>query len=184
MKKLVILLIALFFTLANTLADETYILPQGSQIRAYSNSTLSTFTHQEGDKVYFLNPSDLWMGEKNIIPKNSIFEGVITMLKMPIQGINCAMAIQIVALHYPNGEIIEFPGILQFNGNTTLGGDLAPPLSYNYSIHRQHKVWSVFKFPTDALQYVPSGEYEFGQHFTLKTNDAVYIITTTDLIFR
>ena len=184
MKRIVILLIVLFLTFAKSLADETYILPAGSQIRVYSNSTISTFTHQEGDRVYFLNPSDLWIGEKKIIPKDSMFEGVITMLKMPIQGINGAMSIQIIALHYPNGEIIEFPGVLQFKGATTLGGDLAPPLSYNYAIHGQRKFWSMFKFPTNALQYVPSGEYEFGQHFTLKTNDASYVITTSELKFH
>lgn len=184
MKKALTLLISLFLTCLVSFGEGTYVLPRGSHIRVYPNSTISTLTHQEGDRVYFLNPSDLWIDEKNIIPKNSVFEGVITMLKMPIQGIDGAMAIQIIALHYPNGEITEFPGILQFEGSTTLGGKLAPPISYNYAIHRQHKVWSVFKFPTAALQYVPSGEYEFGQHFTLKTNDASYIITTSDFEFH
>ena len=184
MKKIVILLSAIFLGIMNSLAQETYILPKGSQIRVYPNSTISTYTHQEGDKVYFLNPSDLWIDEENIIPKNSVFEGVITMLKMPIQGINGAMTIEILSLHFPNGESREFPGILQFKGNTTLGGELAPPISYNYSIHHQRKVWNIFRFSLGTLQYVPSGEYEFGQHFTLKTNDSVYIITNSDMIFH
>ncbi len=156
----------------STLAQETIGMDKGAIILVYSKKRITTENLQEQDRVYFVNPADVWVGETNIIPKNSVFIGKISMLKMPVKGINAAMKIDITNIYLPNGETREFLGYVSTGSSDMIGGELTPPASYNKATHlypsRLH--WS------GTAQWVPSGEYEFGQHRGINPNQNVYII--------
>lgn len=141
-------------------------------IGVYPLKTISTASVDEGDSVYFINPSDLWVYEINVIPKNSYFKGQVEMLRMPVKGVNAAMVVKITEIIYPDGTSKKIAGTLTEKGKNQIGGDLTPPASYNRMVHpREGMYWK----RAGVLQYVPSGEYEMGLHVTLPTNELVYI---------
>lgn len=153
-------------------------ISKGVLIQVYPVKTISTAALNEGDFVYFINPSDLWVYEINVLPKNTYLRGYVEMLKMPIKGINAAMVIKITEAILPDGTIKEINGtVTQQDGNTQIGGTLTPPASYNRTVHpREGMYWK----RAGVLQYVPSGDYEMGLHITLPTNEPVYIMLNED----
>ena len=142
-------------------------------LQAYPVKTLSTAALNEGDIVYFINPTDLWAYEINVLPKNTYFRGYVEMLKMPVKGVNAAITIKITEAILPDGSIKKMDGTVTQNGSGQIGGNLTPPASYNKTVHpREGMYWK----RAGVLQYVPSGDYEMGLHITLPTSDTVYIM--------
>lgn len=181
MKK--VLLLLAFFALTTIAAISQMpevIVPKGVVIQVYAKKPISTLTHHEGDAIYFLNPSDVYSGEENVFPRNSIFTGYINFLKLPIQGINGALQGKITGVILPDGEQKEINGVLYYRGTPMIGGELAPPASYNQAIHPT-KGWV---FQSGVLQWVPSGEYEFGRHTTINTRDPIFILLEEDYISK
>lgn len=153
--------------------DNSTKISKGVMIQAYPLKTITTAALDEGDIVYFINPSDLWAYEINVIPKNSYFRGYVEMLKMPVKGINAAMVIRITEVILPDGTIKRIGATVTQSGTPQIGGNLTPPASYNKTVHpREGMYWK----RAGVLQYVPSGDYEMGMHVTLPTSDPVYII--------
>lgn len=138
--------------------------------------TLSTATYEEGDSVYFIVPTDIWLEEYKIIPKNSIVKAKITMLKMPITGVNATMKLEAQSITFPNGEVHTINGGISYRGELQIGGNLTPPLSYNKALHPRKGEY----FNGVVAQYVPSGEYEFGQHITIMPSETFYIVLSED----
>ncbi len=148
-------------------------ISKGVMLQAYPLKTVSTASLNEGDIVYFINPTDLWAYEINVLPKNSYFRGYVEMLKMPIKGINAAMIIRITEVILTDGSIKKMNATVTQNGSEQIGGNLTPPASYNKTVHpREGMYWK----RAGVLQYVPSGDYEMGLHITLPTSDAIYIM--------
>ena len=63
-------------------------------------------------------------------------------------------------------------GRIIFSGSDTLGGNLTNPASYNKVIHPRKVYGNIFG---GSLQYVPSGEYEYGNHVGVGARDNLYI---------
>lgn len=148
-------------------------ISKGVMFQAYPTKTLSTAALNEGDIVYFINPTDLWVYETNVLPKNTYYRGYVKMLKMPVKGINAAIVIKITEAILPDGSIKKMDATVTQNGTEQIGGSLTPPASYNKIVHpREGMYWK----RAGVLQYVPSGEYEMGLHITLPTSDALYIM--------
>ena len=145
-------------------------VPKGTMVMVYPKRPISTDSYQENDFVYFVNPADVWLGDRNIFPKNSIFVGYVNFLKLPIQGVNAAIGIKIKEVVFPGGITQELNATIYHNSEKIIGGTLAPPASYNTAIHRQGG-WA-----RGALQWVPSGEYEFGKHTTISNSEAVFVV--------
>ncbi|MCX4275255.1 MAG: hypothetical protein OSJ27_05690 [Candidatus Gastranaerophilales bacterium] len=148
-------------------------ISKGVMLQAYPMKTISTASFNEGDIVYFINPTDLWAYETKVLPKNTYFRGYIEMLKMPVKGVNAAITIKITEAILPDGSIKKMNATVTQNGNAQIGGNLTPPASYNKTVHpREGMYWK----RAGVLQYVPSGEYEMGLHITLPTSDIIYIM--------
>ena len=147
-------------------------LKKGTLVLVYARKNLSTETLQEGDKVYFISPSDVWLDETKAIPKDSIFVGFVSMLKMPIKGINAAIKFDITHLILPNGEIKEIKGHINDGRQDIIGGELAPPASYNQMTHLYQSRWKW----SGTTQWVPSGDYEFGRHRGVSTQQQLYVV--------
>ncbi len=155
------------YCLANTAK-----LDKGAFILVYTKKTLSTDTLQEGDRVYFISPADVWVNETNIIPKNTIFTGYVSMLKMPIKGVNAAIKFKITHLTLPNGETRELNGYISNGKSDIIGGEMTPPASYNKMTHLYQSRWHW----SGTTQWVPSGEYEYGQHRGVKPGQNLFVV--------
>ena len=170
-KKLVLIILILFVTNI-CFAYEPYI-PKGSLVKVYTKIPLSTEHLEEGSQVYFIAPSDVWVVEKKMIEKGEIFKGYVSMLKMPIQGVNAAMRITITEIINPKTKTKkEIDGKIIFANRETLGGNITNPASYNTTIHPRKVYGNIWG---GTLQYVPSGEYEFGQHVKVNQRDSLFV---------
>ncbi len=179
MKKifLAITFVAVLLTMysLNTLAAT---LEKGSFVLVETKKILSTQTLQEGDTVYFIAPQDTWLDEINIVPKNSIFTGYVSMLKMPVKGINAAIKFKITHITLPNGETHEFDGVITDGKSDMIGGELAPPASYNKMTHLYQSRWHW----SGTTQWVPSGDYEYGQHRGVKPGQKLFVVNESPYI--
>lgn len=176
-KKIVLIIFTLFVTnIFNSLFANEYVpyLQKGTLVKVQTRTPLSTEHLEEGSKVYFIAPSDVWVLEKKAIEKGYIFQGYVSMLKMPVQGVNAAMSITITDVINPKTkEITSIKGrIIFFGGSDVLGGNLTPPASYNTSIHPRRVYGNHWG---GTLQYVPSGEYEFGRHVRIAQRDIIFV---------
>lgn len=172
-------LIALVITLLLSLSTLAYApcLPKGTLVKVFSKVIYSTSDLEEGSKVYFIAPSDVWVLEKKMIAEGDIFYGYVSMLKMPVQGINAAMSIVITSVKKQDGYRYPLEGKIIFSSTDVLGGNLTPPLSYNKSIHPMRTYGNRWG---GTLQYVPSGEYEFGQHMYITPRSLLFVELTDD----
>ena len=179
--KRIFLAIALILTLALPLCTRCYataMLDKGAFILVHAKKVFSSETLQEGDKVYFVAVDDVWVDETNIIPKNTIFSGYVSMLKMPIKGINAALKFKITHITLPSGETRNFDGYISNGKGDMIGGEQTPPASYNKMAHlypsRLH--WS------GTTQWVPSGEYEYGQHRGVKPGQNLFVVVESPYV--
>ena len=174
-KKLLLIILTLFFTNPCFAQDFPYEphIPKGSLVKVFTRMPLTTQHLEEGSKVYFIAASDVWVLEKKMIKKGEIFQGHVSMLKMPIQGVNAALSIAITDIINPHTkEKNSIKGRIIFSNSDVLGGNLTNPASYNTTIHPR-KVYGNHWGGT--LQYVPSGEYEFGQHMSISQRDSLFV---------
>ena len=168
---LIIFILTIFLTIQSTLAFSP-CLQKGSLIKVYPKQVYSTSALEEGSRVYFISPSDVWVLEQKAIEKGDIFEGYVSMLKMPVQGVNAALKINIDKLIKKDGEEYDINANLLFSGSEVLGGNLTNPASYNKTFHPR-KVYGAIWGGT--YQYVPSGEYEFGSHVEIDQRSSVFV---------
>ncbi len=179
LKKILLIFLTLFTLNIIVYAFDAY-LPKGSIVKVYSKKIFSTQSLEEGSRVYFIAPSDVWVLEKKAIEKGDIFQGYVSMLKMPVQGVNAAISITIDSIVKQNGEKRDVSGKIIFSGSDVLGGNLTNPASYNTTIHPR-KVYGNHWGGT--LQYVPSGEYEFGEHVSFGPRDNLFVEFSEDYHF-
>ena len=169
-RKLIIYIIALFFILPVT-AYETY-MPKDSLVKVYTKIPLTTEHLEENSVVYFVVPSDVWVQEKKAFEAGDIFKGYVSMLKMPVQGVNAGMKIKITDVIKKEGYMEDVSGTLIFGDKEMLGGNLTEPASYNKS-YFPRKVYGAIWGGT--YRYVPSGEYEFGKHMIINMRDSLFV---------
>ncbi len=171
LKKLHILFICLIFFCLNSFAYDIKI-PQGTLVKVYTKVPYTTEHLEVGSDVYFISPSDVWVQETKAIAKGDIFLGKVDMLKLPIQGVNAAMSIAITDILKPTGDKFPIKGRLIFASKDVLGGDLTNPASYNTTIHPRKVYGNIWG---GTMQYVPSGEYEFGSHVGISQKDMIFV---------
>lgn len=171
-KRILLIILTLFLTNLFCFAYEPYI-PKGSLVKVHTKIPLTTEHLQEGSEVYFIASADVWVVEKKAIEKGEIFQGHVSMLKMPIQGVNAALSIEITNVINPKTkEKFPMQGRIIFSNSDVLGGDLTNPASYNTTIHPRKVYGNIWG---GTLQYVPSGEYEFGSHVGISQRDNIFV---------
>lgn len=169
LKKFVILLIMLVS--CSAWGYDTY-LPKGTLIKVYTKIPLTTEHLEEGSNVYFVVPSDVWVQEEKAFAAGDIFKGYVSMLKLPVQGVNAAMKVKITSVIKKEGYMDEVSGTLIFGNNDTLGGNLTEPASYNKSYFPKKVYGNIWG---GTYKYVPSGEYEFGRHMVINMRDSLFV---------
>ena len=178
MRKLFLSIIIFFLTMLTIFAAQGENswephLKKGTLIKVYPKIPLSTKNLEKGSKVYFIVPQDFWILETKAISKGDIFYGYVSMLKMPVVGVNAAMKINITSIITKDGRRKNVQGKILFKGGSdTLGGNLTNPASYNTTVHPRRVYGADWG---GTLQYVPSGEYEHGDHVEVSLKDALFV---------
>ena len=150
-------------------------LAKGSFLKAINQRDISTSTAKVGDVEYFINPEDVFVGESNIIPKNSLYLGEVEQIIEAVEGINASMKIKIYKVITPDGNEYSIDAYVYKNGSTTIGGDLAQ-IAYYTRMPHYPGVWK-----KGALQYVPTTIREMGHPTVIRGGDEVIFIINSDL---
>ena len=167
-----ILLIILTFMINLTAFCYEPFLAKGSIVKVAAKEPITTQNLEEGSIVYFIATSDVWVLEKKAIEKGDIFKGYVSMLKLPTMGVNAALSIKINEIHKSSGEKKTIEGRIIFSNSDILGGDLTNPLSYNKSFFPKKVYGNTWG---GTYRYVPSGEWEFGQHVRVDSRDSIFV---------
>ena len=169
-KKLITFFLILFTT-GFVLAYDPYV-PKDTLVKVYTKIPLTTEHLEEGSLVYFAVPSDVWVQEKRAFASGDVFKGYVSMLKMPVQGVNAAMKVKITDVIKKDGYIDSLQGTLIFGDKDILGGNLTEPASYNKSYFPRKVYGGIWG---GTYRYVPSGEYEFGKHMVINMRDSLFV---------
>ena len=170
-KKLLLIFLTIVFLKSFGGSYSPY-LPKGTLIKVVPQVTLSTEQLEENSVVYFIAPSDVWVQEEKAVEKGDIFKGYVSMLKMPVLGVNAAMKIKTTDIIKQDGSMYEFNGRIMYKNSDMIGGNLTNPASYNRTVHPRR----VYGNPWGGtMQFVPSGEYEEGQHVKINMRDSMFI---------
>ena len=172
MLKNFLFIILTFLTLNTFCFGYQEYLPKGTMLKVYAKIPLSTANLEEKSEVVFVAPADVWVIEKKAVEKGDIFKGYVDDLTMPILGVNASMSVKITTIVDKYGDERPIKGRVIFFNSDRLGGNLTNPASYNKVIHPRKVYGNVFG---GSLQYVPSGEYEFGHHVGVSARDSLFI---------
>jgi len=150
-------------------------ISKGTFIKCISPTFVSTAIADTGDEIFFLNADDMYVGDRNIFPKNTKFYGIITDIKEPVQGTNASMKIEINKFVTPENEEHEISGYIYSNGNDYLGGELTNPAYYSKMPHYTQG-WKY-----GVLQYAPTNVREMGLHTMIRPGIELLILIDKDL---
>ncbi len=181
MKRFLILSLIFLFSMTTVIAEtalrnyKPISIAKGSFLKAISQRDISTSTVKVGDVQYFINPADVFIGESNVIPKNSVYLGEVQEVLEAVEGINAAMKIKIYKVITPDRNEFLLDANVYWKGSTTIGGDLASVAYYTKMPH----------YPGDwkrgALQLVPTTIRQMGQPTVIRAGDEVTFIINSDL---
>lgn len=171
MLKRLIIFFVLFIIPIYAFGYDPYV-PKGTLIKVYTKIPLTTEHLEENSVVYFTVPSDVWVQEKKAFEAGDIFKGYVSMLKMPVQGVNAAMKVTITDVIKKEGYMEEVQGRIIFGNSDMLGGNLTEPASYNKSFFPRKVYGNIWG---GTFRYVPSGEYEFGGHMVINMRDNLFV---------
>lgn len=153
---------------------KTIKLAKGSFLKAISLHDISSATTKVSDIHYFLNPADVFIGESNVIPQNSVFLGEVEEIVEAVEGINASMIIKIYKVITPDKDEYTLDANLIRNGSIRIGGDLTEVAYYTKMPHYA----GTWKY--GALQYVPTTIREMGRPAFIRAGDEVTIIINSD----
>lgn len=180
------IIIPILFFIAFICINKTYAEPsfrdykgislaEGSFLKGISQRQISTAIAKVGDMEYFINPTDVFIGETNIIPKNSVYIGVIESVMAEVEGINASMKIKITKVVTPDKVEHPLDAYVYWKGKTTIGGDLTDVQYYEKMPHYPG-TWK-----KGALQLVPTSIRYFGKPTVIHPGDEVTFVMNKDI---
>ncbi len=152
---------------------DEYQIPAGYHIPIMSLQEFSTAYTEEGECLNFITTNDIYLFNKNVIPKGTKLTGYIEKKNEPIRGTNASMKIFVNKMYLPDGYEIPIKAYISTVNNNLIGGELTPPETYNKIPHYQR--WSMFR-AYGVLQYVPGDQRRMGEHVTISSGANLKIV--------
>ena len=175
MKKVLLfgILMVLSFAMAGYCADlrdySGIEIAKGSFIPVISLQEISTVYMDEGSKVEFISTSDLYLGDVNVIPRNSEIKGYVEKIHEPVVGTNASMVIKINKIKFSDGFEMPMKGYIYTPNNNLIGGEETQPASYE----KRSSFKQGFKPMTG---YVPGPTLRMGEHKVIAAGADLIVI--------
>lgn len=152
--------------------QQELIIPEGSFFRGYIGQTVSSEFNNNGDLVKILITSDFTIKDKVILPKNSIFLGVISGLEKAQQGRDGMFSIDITNILFPDGKTLKAQGyVVSSKKDRVFGGGLSKRSGHKSSLHR-----SVAFGRKGTLQLLQNGPRKVGEETKIQMGQFVTIL--------
>ncbi len=175
----VICILGLIFSVTNSIAqvkqEKTPIIPKDTFIKAITPVEISSELSDIGDEVVFINTSDMYINDLNVLPRGSKMYGFIEDIREHVQGTNASIKIKISKILMADKRTLNVDAYVFSENDNYLGGEITPPTYYHRMPHYING-WN-----QGVLQYRPSNIREIGQHHILKAGSEVIIILNEDL---
>jgi len=152
---------------------DEFDIPQGTHIPVISAQEFSTAYCEEGDEVAFITTSDIFLFNKNVIPKGTKLVGYIEEKHEPIIGTNASMKVFVNKMYLTDGYEIPIKGYIYTANNNLIGGELTPPAKYIKVPHYQR--WVMFR-AYSVTQYVPGAQRRMGEHVTISSGADMMVV--------
>lgn len=152
---------------------DEYSIPAGYFISVMPLQEFSTAYTEEGEQLKFITTNDIFLFNKNVIPRGTKLTGYIEKKNEPIRGTNASMKVFINKMYLSDGFEIPIKAYINTANNNIIGGELTEPETYNKVPHFQR--WSMHR-TYGVLQYVPGDKRRMGEHVTISSGANLKIV--------
>jgi hypothetical protein len=152
---------------------DEYKIPTGYFIPVINLQEFSTAYTEEGELLRFATTSDIFLFDKNVIPKGTNLVGSIEKKNEPIIGTNASMKVFVNKMYLTDGYEVPIKAYLYTSNNNLIGGELTKPETYIKKPHYQR--WSMFR-AMGVLQYVPGDKRRMGEHVTISSGANLTVV--------
>ena len=179
MLKRLILLTCIFFVTLSCFAQpnlrdyDEYQIPAGYHVPVMSLQEFSTAYNEESDELEFVTTNDIYLFDKNVIPKGTKLKGFIEEKNEPIRGTNASMKVFVNKMYLSDGYEIPIKSYIYSANNNIIGGELTEPQDYIRMPHYQR--WTMFR-AYGVLQCVPGKQRKMGEHVTISSGADLFIV--------
>ena len=174
-----LLIVNVVYASAPTLRDyDEYKIPAGYFIPVLNMQEFSTAYTEESEVLKFVTTSDIFLFDKNVIPKGTTLLGYIEKKNEPIVGTNASMKVFINKLYLTDGYEVPIKAYLYTSNNNLIGGELTKPETYIKKPHYQR--WAMFR-AMGVLQYVPGDKRRMGEHVTISSGANLVVVLVTPI---
>ena len=145
---------------------DEFKIPAGYHIPIMSLQEFSTAYTEEGERLNFVTTNDIYLFDKNVLPKGSKLSGYIEKKNEPVRGTNAAMKVFINKMYLTDGFEVPIKAYIYSPNDNKIGGELTAPQKYRLVPHYQR--WTMFR-AFGVLQYVPGEQRKMGEHVTISS---------------
>ncbi len=170
------LLILPLFVTAEEISDSLKIR-KGAFIKVMNPVEFSTLISDIGDELYFINTSDLFLYETNVLPQNTKIYGEVEDILEPVQGRDGAIKILINKIITPDKKIYKVKGHIYSENDNYIGGKPTQSIYYRKVPHYTMRM-------KPMLQAAPLNVLEQGKHTVVKPGAELFLILDEDLIIK
>lgn len=181
MKKILLVLIGIFLVTSFAFADDDFRMrdydgievPRGTFIRVISLQDFSSAYTDSTNKLQFAAIDDTFQFETKIIPRGTVFEGVVEKKNEPVIGTHGSLVVRINQMKLPDGFIIPVRGYINTKNGNIIGGEMTEPEKYRRAPHYHEKIARHF---VGVLQMVPGECRKMGEHVTVSSGAGLFIL--------
>ena len=164
----------LYQVIAQDETAQNITLRKGTFIKVIVLEEFSTLTSDTGDRLRFINPSDMYVYETNAVPEDTQFFGEVEDVLEPVQGRDGAIKVMITKMITPDKKVYKVKGHIYSENDNYLGGRITESVYYRKVPH-----YSVGLKP--MLKAVPLNILEQGKHTVVKPGAELFLILDEDL---
>ena len=150
-------------------------LPRGTFIPVMNTQEVSTVNADVGTKVKFISTNDLYLYEKDVLPKDTEFYGYVEKVNEPVVGTNGSMVIKLIKLRLIDGFEIPIKAYIYTANGNLIGGELTEPAKYD-------KMSSFKQGFYQSTCYMPGATRLMGEH-TVITSGAEMMLILASPVF-
>jgi hypothetical protein len=136
-----------------------YTLAENTTFVTTLETPLNTRNNQANDTFQMRSVYDTWLNEQIVIPKGSLFTGVVSQASFPVEGKNGELKLKVTQLELPTGQRLATEGSIFTNkeDKNKMGGETTQPVNARLI---RYEVWGIGQYN----RVMPAGSRAMGNH--------------------
>ncbi|MGE0201849.1 MAG: hypothetical protein AB7P76_12905 [Candidatus Melainabacteria bacterium] len=140
-------------------------MPAGSSMYVLLQNPIDTAVNQPGDPIQAVLMQSLYMGDREVLSRETVLHGVITAVVPPMQGRNASVSLMFQEMELAGGERLPIEAhIKSETGHSMWGGEMTPGTKWRTV---RHDVWAIGAYKQTLL----GGPRQMGMHKTIRPGE-------------